>query len=82
MALAEMEKSKSLVIFMNSLASLEVLNKIKDVLAGHTGNAQVYLQLGVGPTAKKIKTQSSVRISPELVENLKKIHEISKVDAV
>ncbi len=81
-ALAEMEKSKSLVIFMNSLASLGVLNKIKDVLGGHAGNAQVYLQLGVGPTAKKIKTQSSVRISPELVESLKKIREISKVDAV
>lgn len=80
-ALSEMEKSRQLVIYMDSLANIEVLNRVKDILRSHAGNAQVYLQVGAGQGAKKIKTQSSVRVSQELVDELKKIRKISKVDA-
>ena len=52
MALAEMEKSKSVVLHMDTLANMEVLNKIKDILQHHPGNAQVYLSVGTGRREK------------------------------
>ena len=81
MALSEMEKNKQVVLHMANLANMEVLNQIKEILKNHSGNAQVYLSVGSGPGAKKIKTQSSVRVNQELINALKKIKEISKVDA-
>ena len=81
LALSEMQKNSRLVIFMDSLADMAILNQVKDILAAHTGNAQVYLQVGAGPNAKKIKTQSQVSISPALVDELRLIKQISKVDA-
>ncbi|MCX6797116.1 MAG: DNA polymerase III subunit alpha [Candidatus Doudnabacteria bacterium] len=81
MALSEMEKNKQVVLHMANLANMEVLNQIKEILKNHSGNAQVYLSVGSGPGAKKIKTQSSVRVNQELIDALKKIKEISKVDA-
>ena len=78
--LGELEKSKQLVLHMLSLADLEVLNKIKDILTSHPGNAQVYLSVGSGNNAKKIKTQSQIRISNELVSALRAIPQITMVD--
>ena len=80
-ALSEMQKSSQLVIFMEQLAGMDVLNEIKNILAAHSGNAQVFLQVGAGPQAKKIKTQSSVAISQGLINELRKVKQISKVDA-
>lgn len=79
MALAEMEKSKQVVIHMNNPKNTEALNKIKDIIHTYPGNAQVYLSVGQGANAKKIKTQSQVRISTDLVSALKEIPEITMV---
>ncbi|MDE2312080.1 MAG: DNA polymerase III subunit alpha [Patescibacteria group bacterium] len=81
MALAEMEKTKQVVIYMQVLADKAALNEIKGILQKHAGNAQVYLSVGVGMNAKKIKTQSQVRMSNELLAELRTIPEIDKVDA-
>ena len=80
MALSEMEKTKQMVLHMNSLANMEVLNKIKSILESHKGNAQVYLSVGAGPSAKKIKTQSMVRVSNEMLVALRELPEILMVD--
>lgn len=80
MALAEMEKNKAIVLHMNTLANMEALNKIKEILQKYPGNAQVYLSVGVGPGAKKIKTQSVVRISNDLVSDLRTVSEVTMVD--
>jgi DNA polymerase-3 subunit alpha len=82
MALSEMEKTKQLVLHMAGLANMDVLNNIKTILQAFPGNAQVYLSVGTGPNAKKIKTQSQVNIIPELVTRLKQISEVNKVDVV
>jgi DNA polymerase-3 subunit alpha len=80
MALAEMQKEKSIVLHMNTLANMEALNAIKDILQQHPGNAQVYLSVGVGGNAKKIKTQSLVKIDGDLVRDLRAIPEVVMVD--
>lgn len=80
MAYTEMEKKKNLILHMASLANLEALNKIKEILEANKGVAQVYLSLGGGQSARKIKTQSQVKISNELIATLSKIPEVLKVD--
>ena len=80
MALSEMEKSKQVVLHMHSLANMPVLNKIKEILEQNKGNAQVYLSVGAGPNAKKIKTQSQIGISNTLIEQFRAIEEILMVD--
>lgn len=80
MALAEMEKNKTVVLHMNSLANMPVLNKIKDILQKHPGNVQVYLSVGTGRAARKIKTQSLVGMNNELMMELRSVAEISMVD--
>jgi len=80
MALSETEKSKQVVLHMPSLASPAVLNQIKGILQKHPGNAQVHLSIGVGPNAKKMKTQTQVAIGGDLLADLKMISEISKID--
>jgi DNA polymerase-3 subunit alpha len=80
MALAEMEKNKQVVLHMNRLADKDILNEIKAILQQHPGNAQVFLSVGTGPMAKKIKTQSQVRMSNELISALRSLSDISKVD--
>jgi DNA polymerase-3 subunit alpha len=80
MALAEMEKSKSLTLHVNNLSNMEALNQIKEVLQKYPGNAQVYLSVGAGTNAKTIKTQSIVRINNDLVRDLKSISEVTMVD--
>ncbi len=79
-ALGRLEKTKRLVVYMQRLPDMEVLNQIKVVLQKHKGEALVMLSVGVSSKAKQIKTQSLVRISDELVMDLKKFPEISKVD--
>lgn len=80
MALSEIEKSKQLILHMANLSSNEALNRIKQILIGHPGNAPVYLSVGTGNGAKTIKTQTQVRMSTELMEELKSVPEISMVD--
>ncbi len=80
MALSEMERSKQVVIHMQSLANMEALNKIKDILQKHPGNVQVFLSVGSGRLAKKIKTQSQVAMSNELMAELRSVSEIAMVD--
>jgi len=80
MALSQMEKSRQVVLHMAALANKEVLNRIKDILQNHPGNAQVYLSIGSGLGAKKIKTQSQVAMSNELMAELRLIPEIDMVD--
>ncbi|HVY67543.1 MAG TPA: DNA polymerase III subunit alpha, partial [Patescibacteria group bacterium] len=80
MALSEMEKKAQVVLHMQVLAGRAVLNRIKDILAGHQGGAQVYLSVGTGPNAKKIKTQSRISVSDEIVTQLRAIPEILMVD--
>jgi DNA polymerase-3 subunit alpha len=80
MALSEMEKKSSVILFMQNLTNMDALNDIKEILLKHSGAAQVYLSVGNGPGAKKIKTQSLVRISPELVSELKTVSEVLMVD--
>lgn len=82
MALSETEKSKQVVLHMPALASPAVLNQIKDILQKHPGNAQVHLSIGVGPNAKKMKTQTQVAIGGDLLADLKVVSEISKIDVV
>ncbi|MBL8030090.1 MAG: DNA polymerase III subunit alpha, partial [Candidatus Doudnabacteria bacterium] len=79
-ALSQMEKTKKLVVHMQRLPEIEILNQVKMVLQKHKGEAQVMLSVGVSSKAKQIKTHSLVRISDELVADLKKFSEISKVD--
>jgi DNA polymerase-3 subunit alpha len=80
MALSEMEKNKSVVLHMERLADKFILNNIKDILQKHPGNVQVYLSVGAGTGAKKIKTQSLVAMSNELMAELRAVAEIDLVD--
>ncbi len=80
MALAEMEKSKQVVIHMSiPQDKTEVLNKIKDIITDNPGNAQVYLSVAAGNDTKLIKTQSQVRVSNQLVTALKSVPEVTMV---
>jgi hypothetical protein len=80
MALTEMGKNKQIILHMNSLSNMAALNKIKEILEANKGNVQVYLSVGVGAGAKKIKTQSQIRISNELIEQLRQLDGIVMVD--
>ena len=80
MALDQMGKAMQMVIHMGSLANMEVLNEIKNIVAANPGSVQVYLSVGSGQTAKKIKTQSQVSVSNELIAQLRAIPEILMVD--
>ncbi len=80
MALTEMQKNKQVVLHMAGLANMEVLNKIKLILETKPGNAQVYLSIGSGPAAKKIKTQTLIEISNDLIGQLRQVPEILMVD--
>jgi DNA polymerase III subunit alpha len=80
MALSQMEKSRQVVLHMAALAGKDSLNMIKDILQKHPGNVQVFLSIGAGPAAKKIKTQSQVAMSNQLMAELRSISEIDMVD--
>ena len=80
MAFDQMEKNSKLIIHMASLSNMDVLNKIKEILEANKGGAQVFLSVGAGQGSKKIKTQSQVRVSNELLSSLRKLAEIQKVD--
>ncbi|MBI3231741.1 MAG: DNA polymerase III subunit alpha [Candidatus Doudnabacteria bacterium] len=80
MAVTEMEKTKQLTIHMQSLADMETLNRIKEILQKYPGGAQVYLSVGLGRGAKKIKTQSLVKFSDDLIKDLRAVKEIGKVE--
>ncbi len=82
MALSEIEKDKTVTLYMDSLANLEELNSIKNILEKYPGNAQVYLQVGGGQKSKRIKTQTLVSLVPGLMNELKTVQGIRKVDTV
>jgi DNA polymerase III subunit alpha len=75
-ALSEMEKHQQIVIHMQSIQNTDALNQIKELLTANPGNAQVYLSVGLNGAGKTIKTQSQVRISQDLLKNLKRIPDI------
>lgn len=76
MALSEMEKHKQIVIHMQHIQNPDALNKIKDLLTANPGNAQVYLSVGQNGIGKTIKTQSQVRISQELLLELRRVPDV------
>lgn len=73
LTIAEMQKSKQVVIHMQNISDTDSLNKIKDLLVANPGNAQVYLNVGSNGNGKIIKTQSQVRISELLLKELKRV---------
>jgi DNA polymerase III subunit alpha len=79
MALSEMEKNRQVVIHISNAQDPEVLNRIKNVIVTHPGNAQVYVSIGHNGSARKIKAHSQVRISPDLLSQLRTIPEVSMV---
>jgi DNA-directed DNA polymerase III PolC len=79
MALGEIEKDKQVVIHMKHLAGSLALNDIKKVLENFPGNAPVYLSVGTGTNNKRIKTKTLVRISPDLITQLRTIPDIAMV---
>lgn len=79
-ALSEMEKKRQVVIHIKvTEGKTEVMNKIKDIILVNPGNAQVFVSLGSGNSAKLIKTHSQVRVSNELVKALKSVPEVLMV---
>ncbi len=80
MALAEMEKNRQVVLHMRQLANKDALNQIRDILLRYPGNVQVYLSIGTGAGAKRIKTQSQVRMNNELMSELRSVGAIDMVD--
>lgn len=78
MALGEMEKTKSVVIHLND-SSQETLLKIKDIVEGSPGYAQVYLRVTGPGGEKKLKTNSQVRVSGDLIQSLRALPQIAKV---
>lgn len=76
LALSEMEKHKQIVIHMQHIQNQNALNQIKELLVAHPGNAQVYLSVGHSGQSKTIKTQSQVRISQELLKELRRVPEV------
>lgn len=79
MALGDIEKDKEVVIHMNQRATPGSLEAIKVVLERNPGNAPVYVSLGTGTGAKKIKTKTQVRISQSLMEQLRQIPEVVQI---
>lgn len=80
MLLSEMEKTKRLVIHVQHTQNPGSLNQIKAVLEANPGQAQVYLSVGVGPAAKKIRTRSQVRVSSDVVSQLRQVPDVLMVD--
>jgi len=80
MALSEMEKNKQVVLHMSSVSNPGSLNIVKEILQKYPGNAQVYISLGSGPGAKKIKTHSQIRIDTAIIKQLREIPEVVMVD--
>ena len=78
MALSEMEKTKEVVIYLND-SSQETLLKIKNIIEASPGFAQVYLHISGPAGEKKLKTNSQVRVSTELVQSLRALPQIAKV---
>lgn len=76
LALSEMEKHKQIVIHMVNIQNQEALNKIKELLVANPGNAQVYLNIGQNGNGKTIKTHSQVRISQNLLTELRRVPDV------
>lgn len=76
MALSEMEKNKQIVIHMHNIHNTEALNQIKNLLIANPGNAQVYLSVGSAGASKTIKTQSQIRVSKELLQQLRDVPDV------
>lgn len=79
MALGELEKQKQLTIHIPTIKDQAVLMQIKELLASNPGEAPVYLSVGDGSEASTIKTKSTVRISQNLIDSLRKIPEVSMI---
>jgi DNA polymerase-3 subunit alpha len=79
MALSEMEKKKEIVIHLGNATNKESLEKIKSVLADFPGSAPVFVSIQKGRESQKVKTASSVRISNELVAQLRRIPDVLTV---
>jgi DNA polymerase-3 subunit alpha len=79
MALGEMEKDKQVVIYLNDTKNQDTLQKIKDILIKNPGNALVILNIGSGNNSQRIKTQTTIRISDEVISALKQIPEVAQI---
>jgi DNA polymerase-3 subunit alpha len=79
MALSEMEKNKQIVIHLPNIKNQDALNRIKDVISANPGYAQVYLSVGQNGASKTIKTHSLVRVTDQLLSDLRSIPEVSMI---
>lgn len=79
MALGEMEKKKEIVIHLANGTSKESLEKMKTILESFPGSAPVFVSIQKGTESQKVKTASSVRISNELVAQLRRIPDVVTV---
>ncbi|HAG27763.1 TPA: hypothetical protein DCG61_03205, partial [Patescibacteria group bacterium] len=79
MAVNELEKQKELTIHLPDIKNQETLHHIKKLLESNPGNAPVFLQVGSGADSNVIKTKSSVRISRELIQQLRALPEVSMI---
>lgn len=79
LALSEMEKNKQIIIHVPNINNQETLNRIKEIITSNPGFAQVYLSVGQNGSSRVIKTQSQVRISQQLLEDLRSIPEVSMI---
>lgn len=79
MALEQLEKQKELTIHLPDIKDQGVLHKIKQILESNPGSAQVFLNVGSGTDGSVIKTKSSVRISRDLIHQLRAIPEVSMI---
>ncbi len=79
MAITEIEKQKQLTIHLPDIKNQSTLHKIKALLESNPGDAPVFLNVGTGADGNTIKTKTNVRITRELVQQLRSIPEVSMI---
>lgn len=79
MAISEMEKQQQLTIHLPDIKNQSILHQIKSLLEANPGEAPVYLNVGSGKDASTIKTKTNVRITRELVQQLRSLPEVSMI---
>lgn len=78
-ALTEMEKNKQVVIHLSDAATKQTLGLLKIVLEKYPGQAEVFLKLGSLNRVQKIKTQTKISLSPQILAELTAFPEVISV---
>ncbi len=79
MAVTEIQKQKQLTIHLPDIKNQSTLHRIKGLLEANPGEAPVFLNVGAGQDSNTIKTKSNVKISRELIQELRSIPEVSMI---